>query len=84
MLDGYGGMMSLLIKTDFAGAQKFCTRLNVIVPATSLGGCESLAEHRKTVEGPTSPVPDNLVRFSIGIENVNDLIGDIEQALATI
>jgi cystathionine gamma-synthase len=84
MLDGYGGMMSLLIKTDFAGAQKFCTKLNVIVPATSLGGCESLAEHRKTVEGPTSPVPDNLVRLSIGIENVNDLITDIEQALAQI
>jgi cystathionine gamma-synthase len=84
MLDGYGGMMSLLIKTDFKGAQKFCTKLNVIVPATSLGGCESLAEHRKTVEGPTSPVPDNLVRFSIGIENVNDLIADIEQALATV
>jgi cystathionine gamma-synthase len=84
MLDGYGGMMSFLLKTDFAGAQKFCTKLNVITPATSLGGCESLAEHRKTVEGPASPVPDNLVRFSIGIENVNDLIGDIEQALATI
>ena len=84
MLDGYGGMMSMLIKTDFTGAQKFCTRLNVVTPATSLGGCESLAEHRKTVEGPTSPVPDNLVRFSIGIENVNDLIGDIEQALATV
>jgi cystathionine gamma-synthase len=84
MLDGYGGMMSLLLKTDFAGAQKFCTKLTVITPATSLGGCESLAEHRKTVEGPTSPVPDNLVRLSIGIENVNDLIADIEQALATI
>jgi cystathionine gamma-synthase len=84
MLDGYGGMISLLLKTDFAGAQKFCTKLTVITPATSLGGCESLAEHRKTVEGPTSPVPDNLVRFSIGIENVNDLIADIEQALATI
>jgi cystathionine gamma-synthase len=84
MLDGYGGMMSMLIKTDFTGAQKFCTRLTVITPATSLGGCESLAEHRKTVEGPSSPVRDNLVRFSIGIENVNDLIGDIEQALATI
>jgi cystathionine gamma-synthase len=84
MQDGYGGMMSLLIKTDFAGAQKFCTKLTVITPATSLGGCESLAEHRKTVEGPTSPVPDNLVRLSIGIENVNDLIADIEQALATV
>jgi cystathionine gamma-synthase len=84
MTDGYGGMLSLLLKSDFAGAQKFCTRLNVIIPATSLGGVESLAEHRKTVEGPNSPVPDNLVRLSIGIENINDLIADIEQALATV
>jgi cystathionine gamma-synthase len=84
MTDGYGGMMSLLIKGDFASAQKFCTLLRVLVPATSLGGVESLAEHRKTVEGPTSSLPDNLVRLSIGIENVNDLIADIEQALAKI
>jgi cystathionine gamma-synthase len=84
MLDGFGGMMSLLLKTDFAGARKFCTRLNLILPATSLGGSESLAEHRKTIEGPESPVPDNLVRLSIGIENVNDLVADIEQALGAI
>jgi cystathionine gamma-synthase len=84
MTDGYGGMMSLLIKGDFAQAQKFCTLLRVLVPATSLGGVESLAEHRKTVEGPASTLPDNLVRLSIGIENVNDLITDIEQALAKI
>jgi cystathionine gamma-synthase len=84
MTDGFGGMMSLMLKTDFAGAQKFCARLKTILPATSLGGTESLAEHRKTVEGPLSPVPDNLVRLSIGIENVDDLIADIEQALATV
>jgi cystathionine gamma-synthase len=82
MSDGFGGMMSLLIKGGFEDAKRFCTRLKLIVPATSLGGVESLAEHRKTVEGPSSPVPDNLVRLSIGIENVNDLIADIEQALA--
>lgn len=82
MTDGFGGMLSLLIKTDFTGAQKFCTRLKVIVPATSLGGVETLAEHRKTVEGPSSPVPDNLVRISVGIESADDLIADIEQALA--
>ena len=81
MTDGFGGMMSLLLKGSFADAQRFCTRLRVIVPATSLGGVESLAEHRKTVEGPSSPVPDNLVRLSIGIEHVDDLIADIEQAL---
>ncbi len=84
MTDGFGGMMSLLLKTDFAGAKKFCTKLQLIIPATSLGGAETLAEHRKTIEGPDSPVPDNLVRLSIGIENVNDLIADIEQALAAL
>jgi cystathionine gamma-synthase len=82
MTDGFGGMISVLVKGGFADAQRLCTRLKVIVPATSLGGVESLAEHRKTVEGPTSPVPDNLVRISVGIEHVDDLIADIEQALA--
>ena len=81
MAGGYGGMMSLLLKTNFDGAKAFCKRLKVIAPATSLGGVESLAEHRKTVEGPTSALPDNLIRISVGIENVNDLIADIEQAL---
>jgi len=84
MRDGFGGMMSLLVKGGFDDAQKLCTRLKVIVPATSLGGVESLAEHRKTVEGPTSPVPDNLVRLSIGIEHADDLIADLEQALAGV
>ena len=82
MTGGYGGMMSLLIKGDLATARRFCTLLKVIAPATSLGGVESLAEHRKTVEGPTSTLPDNLVRLSIGIENVNDLVADIEGALS--
>lgn len=81
MADGFGGMLSLLVKGSAADAVKVCTRLKVIVPATSLGGVESLAEHRKTVEGPESPVPDNLIRFSIGIEHADDLIADIEQAL---
>jgi cystathionine gamma-synthase len=84
MTDGFGGMMSILVKGGFADAQRLCTRLKVIVPATSLGGVESLAEHRKTVEGPTSPVPDNLVRISVGIEHVDDLIADIEQALGRV
>ncbi|WP_373504993.1 PLP-dependent aspartate aminotransferase family protein [Aestuariivirga sp.] len=81
MTDGFGGMMSILVKGSFDDAKRLCTRLRVIVPATSLGGVESLAEHRKSVEGPTSPVPDNLVRLSVGIEHVDDLIADLEQAL---
>lgn len=84
MTNGFGGMMSFLLKSDFMGAQTFCTRLKVFAPATSLGGVESLAEHRKTVEGSTSNLPDNLVRLSVGIENVNDLIADLEQALTGI
>ncbi len=82
MTDGFGGMMSILVKGGFEDAKRLCTRLKVIVPATSLGGVESLAEHRKSVEGPTSPVPDNLVRISVGIEHPDDLIADLEQALA--
>ncbi len=84
MNNGYGGMMSILLKADYAASQKFCTRLKVVTPATSLGGVESLAEHRKTVEGAASLTPDNLVRFSIGIENVNDLVADIEGALSQL
>ncbi|MFL5258136.1 MAG: trans-sulfuration enzyme family protein [Hyphomicrobiales bacterium] len=81
MTDGFGGMLSLLVRGGAEDAKAVCTRLKVVIPATSLGGVESLAEHRKTVEGPSSPVADNLIRFSIGIENVDDLIADIEQAL---
>jgi cystathionine gamma-synthase len=84
MTDGFGGMLSLLVKGSFADAQKLCTLFKVVVPATSLGGVESLAEHRKSVEGPQSKVPDNLVRFSIGIEHPDDLIADIAQALARL
>lgn len=84
MTDGFGGMLSLLVRGDFAEAQRVCTGLRLIIPATSLGGVESLAEHRKAVEGPGSPVPDNLVRLSIGIEHADDLIADLEQAFARI
>jgi cystathionine gamma-synthase len=84
MTDGFGGMMSLLVKGGFDDAKGVTTRLKVIVPATSLGGCESLAEHRKSVETPGSPVPDNLIRLSIGLEAPEDLIADLEQALAGV
>jgi cystathionine gamma-synthase len=53
----------------------------VFVPATSLGGVESLIEHRAAVEPPESVVPDDLLRLSIGIEPVDDLIADLEMAL---
>ena len=82
MTDGFGGMMSLLLNGDEGRALRVATRCRVFVPATSLGGVESLIEHRRSVAGPDSGIPENLLRLSIGIEDVADLIDDFEQALA--
>ncbi|MDH5344899.1 MAG: PLP-dependent transferase, partial [Gammaproteobacteria bacterium] len=82
MSGGFGGMLSLCVKGGEAGALEFVKRCEVFIRATSLGGVESLVEHRYSIEGPTSPIPRNLVRLSIGAEAVGDLIADIEQALA--
>lgn len=82
MTGGFGGMLSILVKGDEAQTRRVAGCLKVFTPATSLGGVESLAEHRKSVEGPNSIVPENLIRFSIGIEDVADLIADLEQALS--
>ncbi|MGF7159441.1 cystathionine gamma-synthase [Rhodoligotrophos appendicifer] len=84
MSNGFGGMMSLLVKGGEAEAKRFVTSLKLFLPATSLGGVESLAEHRRTAEGPTSEVAPNLVRLSIGIEDGDDLLRDVEQALERI
>lgn len=84
MTGGFGGMMSLLVRGDEAQSRRMAGAVEVFIPATSLGGVESLIEHRKTVEGPQSPVPPNLLRLSVGIEAVEDLIADLEQALATL
>lgn len=84
MTGGFGGMMSILVKGDEADAKRVTGALKLFVPATSLGGVESLAEHRKTVEGPHSLVAPNLIRLSIGIEDADDLIADLEQALAVL
>lgn len=81
MQGGFGGMLSILVDGDAAAARAVATRTRVFVPATSLGGVESLIEHRATVEGPNSPVAPNLLRLSVGIEDVDDLIADLEQAL---
>jgi len=79
--NGYGAMLSILIKGDEKIAFNISTKLNYFTTATSLGGIESLVEHRKSVEGPTSPTPSNLLRISVGIEHIDDLIADWEQAL---
>ena len=61
-------------------AARFVRLLRLFHNAMSLGGVESLAEHRRMSEGPGSPVPDDLVRFSVGIEAAENLIADIDQA----
>ena len=82
MRGGFGGMLSLLVRGDAAAAQRVAIRTSLFVSATSLGGVESLIEHRASVEGPQSLVPDNLLRLSVGIERAEDLIADLERALA--
>jgi cystathionine gamma-synthase len=82
MRGGFGGMMSLRLRAGEEAAKLFTARLRVFKRATSLGSVESLAEHRASVEGPGTQCPTDLVRMSIGVEHVDDLIGDIEEALA--
>ncbi len=81
MKGGFGGMLSVLLKGDQANALAVATKLQLFKHATSLGGVESLIEHRKSVEGPTSLTPDNLLRISVGIEAIEDLLADFGQAL---
>jgi cystathionine gamma-synthase len=82
MKGGFGGMISLRVKGGEQAAKDFTARLRVFKRATSLGSVESLAEHRASVEGPGTLCPVDLVRLSIGIEHAEDLIADIDQALA--
>lgn len=77
----FGGMLSFQIKGDKEEALAFTGRLKIIRRATSLGGVESLIEHRASIEGPQSKTPDNLLRFSVGLENVDDLLTDLDDAL---
>lgn len=76
-----GAIVSFLAKGGKDDAVRIAQRVKVFTNATSLGGTESLLEHRKTAEGPDSPTPDNLIRLSVGLEDVNDLIKDLERAL---
>jgi cystathionine gamma-synthase len=78
---GFGGMLSIQAKGGAEGALNVARRCKVFTRATSLGGVESLIEHRYSIEGERSPVPRDWLRLSIGIESVDDLIADLEQAL---
>ncbi len=78
---GPGGMLSFEVAGTRARAIEVASRLRLFINATSLGGYESLVEHRQSVEGPTSPTPETLLRLSVGLEHAEDLIADLEQAL---
>ena len=78
----YGGMLSIITHGSEQTAIDTARFCEVFYPATSLGGVESLIEHRKTVSGEGFKVHPNLLRLSIGIEDVGDLIADLEQALS--
>ena len=85
MRGGFGGMLSIRVKGDAGSgeAAAIATAAHVTVwkRATSLGGTESLIEHRASVEGAGTPAPADLLRLSVGIEDAGDLIADLEQAL---
>ncbi|MGK8501383.1 cystathionine gamma-synthase [Nocardia asiatica] len=83
----YGGMISVRLHGDVEAARKFCSRTEVFTLAESLGGIESLIEHpaamtHASTEGSELEVPADLVRLSVGIEDVSDLLADLEQALS--
>ena len=83
MSGGFGGMLSIRVKGGEDAAIATAANVELWKRATSLGGTESLIEHRASVEGAGSPCPPDLLRLSAGIEDADDLIADLEQALAS-
>jgi cystathionine gamma-synthase len=78
---GFGGMLSLEVRGARERAMQVAGRVQVFTRATSLGGTHSLIEHRASVEGPGTRAPQGLLRISVGLENADDLIADLAQAL---
>lgn len=79
-MSGFSGMLSFTLKEGEQKAKKVANSVKIILQATSLGGIESLIEHRASVEGLNSKAPANLLRLSVGLENAEDLIEDLKQA----
>lgn len=78
----FGGMASFQVRGGRAEAMNVAAKCRVFTRATSLGGTESLIEHRASVEGPATRAPESLLRLSIGLEHADDLIEDLESALS--
>jgi cystathionine gamma-synthase len=77
----FGGMLSFEVKGGRDAAMATTAKTKIFIRATSLGGVESLIEHRASIEGPGTTSPEGLLRLSIGLENSDDLIEDLDQAL---
>jgi len=80
-MSGFGGMLSFEVPGGRAAALGVAARLRIVTRATSLGGAESLIEHRASVEGPHTRAPEGLLRMSVGLEHPDDIIADLDQAL---
>lgn len=83
MEGGFGGMLSICVAGGEATTIATAAQVRLWKRATSLGGVESLVEHRASVEGAGTPAPADLLRLSVGMEHVDDLIADLEQALSS-
>ena len=81
-MSGFGGMLSFEVKGGKDAAMALAANVEIFTRATSLGGVESLIEHRASIEGPESKTPQGLLRVSVGLENAGDLIDDLSSALA--
>ena len=81
MTGGFGGMLSVRVKGGERAAIATAARVGLWKRATSLGGVESLIEHRASIEGPGTPCPPDLLRLSVGVEESSDLFDDLDQAL---
>jgi cystathionine gamma-synthase len=81
MHGGFGGMLSIRVRGGEEAAIATAARVELWRRATSLGGVESLIEHRASVEGPGTPCPPDLLRLSTGLEDPNDLFADLDHAL---
>jgi cystathionine gamma-synthase len=82
MQGGFGYMLSIRVRGGAAHAIKTAAGVKLWKRATSLGGVESLIEHRASIEGAGSPCPDDLLRLSCGIEDTDDLFADLDAALS--
>ena len=80
-MSGFGGMLSFEVKGGKESAMALAANVEIFTRATSLGGVESLIEHRASIEGPESKTPQGLLRVSVGLENADDLIDDLSEAL---